>query len=350
MSRCFNDKGVCIPEKHYMADISGKVKRIVQMIDNSDYFVINRPRQYGKTTVLYMLDRYLKSSDGYFPIKISFEGMGSDCYKSEAAFIEAFILQLKMLFGMTANREMLDYIENTLQPDTIPKLGLWFTDLVLKTGEKVVLMIDEVDKSCNNQLFLDFLGMLRAKYLKRSEGLDITFQSVVLAGVHDIKTLKAKLRDGEQGKFNSPWNIAADFRIEMSLSPADIVSMLEGYRDERKVKIDIPHFAEKLFYFTSGYPFLVSLLCKVIDEEILPADGRNEWKSGYLVKALQMVLLRDNTNFESLIKNLENNPELYEFVFKIIMNGMDFSFNPRNSVIHLGRVYGVLKEEERKVR
>ncbi|MCP4153455.1 MAG: AAA family ATPase, partial [bacterium] len=46
----------------------------------------------------------------------------------------------------------------------------------------------------------------------------------------------------------------------------------------------------------------------------------------------------------------ENNPELYEFVFKIIMNGMDFSFNPRNSVIHLGRVYGVLKEEERKVR
>jgi len=32
-------------------------------------------------------------------------------------------------------------------------------------GKPVVLTIDEVDKSSDNQLFLSFLGMLRVKYL-----------------------------------------------------------------------------------------------------------------------------------------------------------------------------------------
>jgi hypothetical protein len=36
--------------------------------------------------------------------------------------------------------------------------------------------------------------MLRKKYLLRNEGEDTTFQSVILAGVHDVKTLKLKLR------------------------------------------------------------------------------------------------------------------------------------------------------------
>ncbi len=46
----------------------------------------------------------------------------------------------------------------------------FITDLIEFTEKKVVLIIDEVDKSCNNQLFLDFLGMLRIKYLLKNEG------------------------------------------------------------------------------------------------------------------------------------------------------------------------------------
>jgi len=75
--------------------------------------------------------------------------------------------------------------------------------------QSIVLLIDEVDKNSNNQLFLDFLSMLRHKYLQQHDGRDYSFQSIILAGVHDIKTLKAKIRpDAESGKYNSPWNIA----------------------------------------------------------------------------------------------------------------------------------------------
>ena len=68
------------------------------------------------------------------------------------------------------------------------------TEIVEKSEKEIIIIIDEVDKSSNNQLFLSFLGMLRNKYLLRAQGKDFTFQSVILAGVYDIKNLKLKLR------------------------------------------------------------------------------------------------------------------------------------------------------------
>lgn len=89
-------------------------------------------------------------------------------------------------------------------------------------------MIDEVDKSTDNQLFLSFLGMLRNKYLDRKKkGMNSTFHSVILAGVYDVKNLKLKIRDDEERKYNSPWSIAVHFNVDMTLSAKGIKGMLE---------------------------------------------------------------------------------------------------------------------------
>ena len=45
--------------------------------------------------------------------------------------------------------------------------GRKITALCKNSDRKVVLMIDEVDKNADNQIFLSFLGMLREKYLKQ---------------------------------------------------------------------------------------------------------------------------------------------------------------------------------------
>jgi hypothetical protein len=230
-------------------------------------------------------------------------------------------------------------------------LGLWISKLVKETGKKIVLMIDEVDKSSNNQLFLDFLGMLRNKYLKREEPGQFTFHSVILAGVHDVKSLKIKYRKDSEAKYNSPWNIAVDFEVNLSFSADEIQSMLLDYSKEQQVNIDIPYFAQQLFYLTSGYPFLVSQLCKIIHEKILPTkENSHEWQPQDLEKALQISLNTDNTNFESLIQNLENNPDLYELVFDIMMNGAEFTFNRHTPLVHFGVLYGIFKNETGKVR
>ena len=80
-------------------------------------------------------------------------------------------------------------------------------------------------------MFLRFVGILRDKYLLRKSGKTFTFQSVILCGVYDIKNLK--LQDGEK-QINSPWNIAADFEIDMSFSALEIATMLKNTKKTTK--------------------------------------------------------------------------------------------------------------------
>jgi len=175
-------------------------------------------------------------------------------------------------------------------------------------------MIDEVDKSTYNQLFLDFLGMLRTKYLKSKEGKDSTFHSDILSGVHDIKTLKLKIRGKEEKTYNSPWNIAHNLKVDLTLTESEICSMLESYARLREVDIDIAGFADRLFYLTSGYPFLVSYLCKIIDEEIAVERENKEWLFSDLMEAVKIAFAEDCTNFQSLTANLENNQQLSDYL------------------------------------
>ncbi|MTI59393.1 MAG: hypothetical protein FH762_05275 [Firmicutes bacterium] len=76
--------------------------------------------------------------------------------------------------------------------------------------KECVLIVDEVDKSGGNRVFMQFLAVLRNKYLAMKAKGDISFKSVILGGVHDIKNIKLKMRDERDSTFNSPWNIAAD--------------------------------------------------------------------------------------------------------------------------------------------
>lgn len=59
MKRKFNDTGVCVPHRHYMVDVSGKLEKISQLVEGGEYFTINRPRQFGKTTIILLLDKIL---------------------------------------------------------------------------------------------------------------------------------------------------------------------------------------------------------------------------------------------------------------------------------------------------
>lgn len=55
-----------------MVDMSGRIDRIIQdYIVPGYYFTMNRARQYGKTTTLYLLERRLKKD--YLVLSLSFE-------------------------------------------------------------------------------------------------------------------------------------------------------------------------------------------------------------------------------------------------------------------------------------
>ena len=103
------------------------------------------------------------------------------------------------------------------------------TDWCGDSDKEIVLIIDEIDTATNNQVFMDFLAQLREKYIARDKDGLPTFKSVILAGVTDVKHLRSKIRPEDSHKVNSPWNIAADFSIDMSLSEPGIRGMLDEY-------------------------------------------------------------------------------------------------------------------------
>jgi hypothetical protein len=278
MKKRFNVTGVCFPTEHYMADYTAKYARIVEMVEQGDYFTINRPRQYGKTTALFQITEILNASGKYLALRTSFEGAGDLPFENEASLSKVF-LNLMAKACKKADKKLAEWIaQQEHSVDSFSNLSDTVSLLVEKSARKVVLLIDEIDKSSNNQLFVSFLGLLRNKYLERTEAP--TFYSVILTGVHDVKNLKLKLRPGEEQKYNSPWNIAADFEVDMNFQPLEIQPMLEEYAQDRAVEVDVQVVAERLFFYTAGYPFLVSKLCKIFDEKLLPQKEKLDDSGG----------------------------------------------------------------------
>jgi hypothetical protein len=347
MAKKFNVTGLCFPEDHYMADVSKKMDATYKMVEEGEYFIINRPRQYGKTTTLYTLRKRLIESN-YIVFSMSFEGIGDAIFDNEDVFSRGFVDLLSDFTKGSAPQLKPWLLEMIPQTDSLKKLSNVITELVSKTTQKVVVLIDEVDKSSNNQLFISFLAMLRNLYLDRKD--TPTFHSIVLAGVHDVKSLKLKIRGGEESKYNSPWNIAADFNVNMNLLPDEIKPMLADYCQEQDVVMDTHKIADSLFYFTSGYPFLVSLMCKIIHEEVLPAKPTattKEWTKEDVNKAFQIILRKPNiTNFDTLMKNLFDNDELYQLVFLIVIDGEKIEYKLDEPTINWGSLNGIFAASE----
>jgi hypothetical protein len=278
-------------------------------------------------------------------VSISFEGIDCGDFASPDAFC-------KMFLRLMDRETMRIYGESLwVNPEVVSfaTLNEHLSNVCSNQSKKVVLLIDEVDKTSNNQVFLHFLGMLRTKFLSR-EKFD-TFHSVILAGVNDIKNIKQKMitsgthtqSDGE-GIYNSPWNIAANFDVDMSFNPAEIETMLVEYESEHATKMNTTEIAEEIYAYTGGYPFLVSRLCKIIDEKL-----NKDWTVDAVRDSVQLLLKEDNTLFDDLFKNLKNNSELSDFVKRILIQGEEYDFDIYDPVISLGVMYGFFKEHNAKV-
>ena len=83
--REFNVTGICVPEMHYMVDISEKIEQIFNLVEGKKYFTINRGRQYGKTTTLGRLEKYIQR-EGYICASISFQYSDDKMFADEKGF------------------------------------------------------------------------------------------------------------------------------------------------------------------------------------------------------------------------------------------------------------------------
>lgn len=356
MNKVFNVSADCKPNLHYMVDMSGLLQKIKEFVDRGEYFTMNRARQYGKTTTLRALKRYLQGE--YIVISLDFQKLGADSFENETIFSITFAryflntLEREKIDGLDEMKERMNElrenirIENRIEKDhfSLFELFLSLSRICGASDQPVVLLIDEVDSASNNQVFLDFLAQLRGYYIDRDEVP--TFQSVILAGVYDIRSLKAKIRTENAHKTNSPWNIAAEFDLDMSLPEEGIAGMLEEYERDYHTGMDIRKLSSLLYEYTSGYPFLVSRICKLIDEKIAGSlnftDKKAAWtKEGFLA-AVRILLMEENTLFESLDHKLEEYPELKKMLQDLLLKGKMIEYVPGDLGVRMAAMFGFI--------
>ena len=105
MRRYFNTEGWCSPDRHYMVRLDERLDKIKRLyVDREKYFIINRGRQYGKTTTLKALKKYL--ADDYTMISMDFQRISSACFADEEMFVISFVEYMeKMLSEQKALQE-----------------------------------------------------------------------------------------------------------------------------------------------------------------------------------------------------------------------------------------------------
>lgn len=351
MRRYFNTEGQCIPELHYMVRLDDRLDRIKRFfVDPGKYFIINRGRQYGKTTTLYALEDYLKKE--YVVVSMDFQGISTAECRDEFIFTKAFMRMFTEALegsGATADemRLAVEFMKNQEQ-STLSEMFNLMSEICQNAPKPIVMMIDEVDNASNNQVFIDFLAQLRQYYIKRRK--KPAFHSVILAGVYDVKNLKLKIRPDDEHQYNSPWNIAAKFSMDMSFSAMQIAAMLQEFENDNHTGMDTDAVAHSIYDYTSGYPYLVSAICKIIDEELTEIEEFESpaavWTQEGIAEAVKLLLKENTPLFDSMVKQLDTYQELRDMLKGILYQGKQILFSPAEKPISLGIMFGFLKEEK----
>ena len=352
----FNTTGLCIPHKHYMVSTDERVRQIRAMVDEGNYFCINRGRQYGKTTTLFALEGAIR--DSYGVISLDFQGISTAGYSTEGKFVAAFC---RILWRKRTKLGMPVSVQNQVRPIAqagggeaeLDQLFFILEDWCEESEKPLVLIIDEVDSATNNQVFLDFLAQLRFQYLEREKDPDApAFQSVILAGVTDVRHLRSRIRDEDQHKVNSPWNISVPFSVEMGFSAEEISQMLVDYESDHESGMDVGAIARQIFAYAHGYPFLVSRICQIIDEELV-GDGfaslTDAWTEFGVDEAVRKLLSETNTLFDSLMGKLQNYPELRGKLRALLMRGEQVAYVPDDNEQQQLLMYGFVRAEHNKL-
>ncbi len=351
MAKTFNTNGLCYPAQHYMVNIDKRLGQIEGYIDERKYFILNRARQYGKTTTLNLLTERLSSR--YTVFSLSFEGVGKVSFKEEAPFCRTIcgLLYDTIYYGEVQGisdklQEELEMISQTDESKAdFRKLSNLISAICGENEKPIVLIIDEVDQASRYKPFQDFLGMLRNMYLRRTKRP--AFQSVILSGMYDIKNLKFKIHSDEEYLYNSSWNIAENVELDMSFSAEEIAGMLEEYEGDYQTGMDIQEIARLIYDYTSGYPYLVSRICRLMDKRY--RREQETWCGKGVAEAVKLLLKETNTLSEDMHKQLTDYPQLKKMLYAMLFQGQSYPYNQSSFEIGIGTMFGFLKEENGSV-
>lgn len=112
--------------------------------------------------------------------------------------------------------------------------------------------------------------------------------------------------------------------------------MLDEYEADHHTGMNTASMAKRIRSYTHGYPFLVSRLCMLMDEQ-------NDWSREGFFRAEKKLLNEKNTFFDDINKKLAQYPEMRLLLRTILFNGTRIAYNNNVEWQEICLMYGYLR-------
>jgi hypothetical protein len=120
--------------------------------------------------------------------------------------------------------------------------------------------------------------------------------------------------------------------------------MLVEYENDHHTEMNISEIAQEIRFYTSGYPYLVSRICWLIDNRL----ARN-WTLTGVQEALKVILEENSTLFDDLMKKIEAHADLQNLLYDLTVGKKDIPYNAHDPVIKLGLMFCFVAKSDRKL-
>lgn len=313
MARFFNIAGPCNPADHYMIDAGERLRQVIPLIEQKQYFVIHAARQSGKTTLLLDLTGQLNAEGRYYALYCSLEAVQGITDAGEG--IPAVVMCIRSALRFSGIPGAAEFAATADYKDVANVLKNELTTFCASLDKPLVVFFDEADCLSESTL-ISFLRQLRNGYNTRIQAPFV--HSLALAGMRNIRDYKAMIRSERETLGSaSPFNIVTEALTLQNFTEEEVRQLYAQHTaDTGQVFEDAAVWLA--FEKTQGQPWLVNAIAREVVVKLLESDYSRPVTAVLVEQAIHNIIIRRDTHIDSLLERLKE-PRVQRIIEPIIL-------------------------------
>jgi hypothetical protein len=319
-TKFFNTCGPCFPDEHYMLPAVERIVGIDDLISSGINFVLQAPRQSGKTTSAHSAVEKINNEGKYYALYCTLEAAGvfSDipatisflCSIIRESLLKSGIPELQEVYcdipvfdpGNTYGVPKMDLVPDTYSSilNVATAVSRTLSAICCKLDRELIVFLDEIDR-LTGDVMITFLSNLRSGYVKRKA---MKFpRSIALIGTHSIRDFMMESRpDSESNGSATPFNVVEPMTLA-NFTSDEVKSLYRQHTLATGQRFD-DHVGDRVMYWTNGQPWLVNALPSISITRLFKSDFSIPVTVQHIDEATEYLKLRCLTHTDPLLSRL----------------------------------------------
>ena len=251
-----------------------------------EFCYILTPRQMGKSSLMIRTSQRLRNENIKTAI-VDIQGIGTDKVREWYA---SLLSQIRRGLKLSVD------VDDWMKKKSAIGFGQLFVDFIqdvilTEISEQVVIFMDEVDWMIKIDFRDEFFASIRSIYNARANYDEFNRISFVLLGVASPADLISE-------PTRTPFNIGHAIPLQ-ELSREDATPLENGL--ENVCSGEGKRILDRIFYWTSGHPYLTQKICKTIAE-----NGKADWSDTDVDDLVNRLFLSEESRKEANLKFIQD--------------------------------------------